>query len=99
MTPDYYYTIEKSSVAEFKDRGSRFLAYAFPIMDAGDFRNRLHGLKDEHPKATHHCFAYRLGTDGNTFRSNDDGEPSGTAGKSILGQIDTKQLTNVAVIV
>jgi uncharacterized YigZ family protein len=59
----------------------------------------LQGLKEEHPKAAHHCFAYRLGFDGNNFRSSDDGEPSGAAGKPILGQIDSKQLVNVAVIV
>jgi uncharacterized YigZ family protein len=96
---DYYYTIEKPAVAEFKDRGSKFIAYAFPITDSPDFKKRLQDLKNEHPKAVHHCFAYRLGTDGNNFRSSDDGEPSGTAGKPILGQIDSKQLTNVAVIV
>jgi len=99
MSSDYYYTIEKSAAAEFKDRGSKFIAYAFPIKDSTDFKSRLQGLKEEHPKASHHCFAYRLGTDGNNFRSSDDGEPSGTAGKPILGQIDSKQLTNVAVIV
>ena len=95
----YYYTIEKGATAEFKDRGSRFLAYAFPIQTIDDFKKRLKELKEEHPKAVHHCFAYRLGTDGKNFRSNDDGEPSGTAGKPILGQIDSKQLTNVALIV
>ena len=56
-------------------------------------------MKEENPKAAHHCFAYRLGVDGNNFRSSDDGEPSGSAGKPILGQIDSKQLTNVAVII
>jgi uncharacterized YigZ family protein len=56
-------------------------------------------LKEEHPKAAHHCFAYRMGTDGNNFRSSDDGEPSGSAGKPILGQVDSKQLTNIAVVV
>jgi len=99
MSSDYYYTIERSATAEFKDRGSKFIAYAFPITDAGEFKKRLKELKDDHPKAVHHCFAYRLGIDGNNFRSSDDGEPAGTAGKPILGQIDSKQLTNVAVIV
>ncbi len=56
-------------------------------------------LKEEHPKAVHHCFAYRIGTDGNNFRSSDDGEPSGSAGKPILGQIDNKKLTNTAIVV
>lgn len=96
---DFFYTIEKESLAEFKDRGSRFLAYAFPINNTNDFRLRLKQLKDEHHKAVHYCFAYRIGTDGNTFRSSDDGEPSGSAGRPIMGQIDSKELTNVAIIV
>ncbi len=96
---DYYFTIEKSSVAEFKDRGSRFIGYAFPIESVSDFKERLAEIKKEHPKATHHCFAYRVGLDGNTFRVADDGEPSGSAGRPILGQIDSKQLVNVLVIV
>jgi uncharacterized YigZ family protein len=96
---DFYLTIEKASLAEFKDRGSRFLAYAFPVGSAGDFKKRLKELKEEHPKAAHHCFAYRIGTDGNNFRSSDDGEPAGTAGRPILGQIDSKELTNTAIIV
>lgn len=96
---NHYYTIDKPSVAEFKDRGSKFLAYAFPIRTVDDFKKRLKELKEEHPKAVHHCFAYRIGTDKNNFRSSDDGEPSGSAGKPILGQIDSKELTNLAVIV
>ncbi|HEU4633284.1 MAG TPA: YigZ family protein, partial [Flavisolibacter sp.] len=96
---NYYNTIEKPSSAEFKDRGSRFLAYAFPIQSVDDFKKRLKNLKEEHPKAAHHCFAYRTGTDGNTFRAGDDGEPSGSAGKPILGQIDSKELTNIGVVV
>jgi uncharacterized YigZ family protein len=96
---EYYQTIDKPSSAEFKDRGSKFIAFAFPIETADDFKKQLQVLKKEHPKAVHHCFAYRIGTDGNNFRSADDGEPSGTAGKPILGQIDSKQFTNVAVIV
>jgi uncharacterized YigZ family protein len=99
MTNDYYRTIEKPSTAEHKDRGSRFIAYAFPITDINEFKQRLAEIKKEHPKATHHCFAYRIGLDGTNFRSNDDGEPSGSAGKPILGQIDSRQLTNVLVIV
>jgi len=99
MSPDYYYTIDRSASAEFKDRGSKFIAYAFPIGNVADFKKQLKELKDEHPKAAHHCFAYRIGTDGNVFRSSDDGEPSGSAGKPILGQIDSKQLTDVTVIV
>lgn len=97
--PDHYYTIEKPSFTEFKERGSRFLAYAFPIQSVDDFKIQLKKLKEEHPKATHHCFAYRIGTDGNNFRANDDGEPSGSAGKPILGQLDSRQLINVAVVV
>jgi len=96
---DFYSTISQSSIAEFKDRGSRFLAYAYPIESIIDFKERLQELKKEHAKAVHHCFAYRLGLDGNNFRVSDDGEPSGTAGKPILGQIDSKGLTNVLVIV
>lgn len=96
---EHYNTIEKPSLAEFKDRGSRFLAYAFPVQTTEDFKKRLKELKEEHPKAAHHCFAYRMGIDGNNFRSSDDGEPSGSAGKPILGQIDSKQLTNTAIVV
>jgi uncharacterized YigZ family protein len=96
---DTYNTIEKEATAEYKDRGSRFLAYAFPIQSADDFKKRLKGIKEAHPKAAHHCFAYRLGTDMNNFRAGDDGEPSGSAGKPILGQIDSKELTNTAVVV
>ncbi len=96
---DFYTTIEKSSNAEFKDRGSKFFAFAFPIKSAEEFRAALQVLKKDHPKAVHHCFAYRIGTDGNNFRSSDDGEPSGTAGKPILGQIDSKGVTDLAVVV
>ncbi|MBZ4191141.1 IMPACT family protein [Niabella beijingensis] len=96
---NYYQTIEASGQAEFKDRGSRFIAIAYPLKDADDFKKILAAVKKEHPKANHHCFAYRLGTDGNTFRVSDAGEPSGTAGRPILGQIDSRQVTNVLVVV
>ncbi|NNV54645.1 IMPACT family protein [Limnovirga soli] len=96
---DFYQTIAQNGQAEFKDRGSRFIAYTFPIQHTDDFKNCLQQLKKEHPKAVHHCFAYRLGVDGNSFRVSDDGEPSGTAGKPILGQIDSKGLTNLLIVV
>lgn len=99
MTSDYYNTIEKPSVAEYRDRGSKFIAYTFPVIDVNDFKEKLAWVKKEHPKATHHCFAYRLGLDGNNFRVSDDGEPSGSAGRPILGQIDSKQVTNTLIIV
>ena len=96
---EFFYTIDKPAVAEFKDRGSRFIAMAFPAETKDDFKKHLAFVKTEHPKATHYCFAYRLGLDGNNFRSGDDGEPSGTAGKPILAQIDSKELTNALIIV
>jgi len=96
---DFYYTIEKEATAEFKDRGSKFIGYAFPVGSVETFKEKLNEVKKLHPKATHHCFAYRLGLDGNTFRVSDDGEPSGSAGRPILGQIDSKELVNVLVVV
>ena len=96
---DYYNTIETTGTAEFKDRGSKFIALAFPVKTVADFKNILATVKKEHPKANHHCFAYRLGTTMNDFRVSDDGEPSGTAGRPILGQIDSKDATNILIIV
>lgn len=96
---DHYFTIETPAIAEFKDRGSKFIAYCFPIKKPEDFKAHIQTLKKENPKANHHCFAYRLGIDGNHFRSSDDGEPSGSAGKPILGQIDAKNLTDLMIVV
>lgn len=96
---DYYFTIESNGIAEFKDRGSRFVAYSFPFNNSGDLKKHLQYLKKQHPKASHYCFAYRSGIEGNNFRSGDDGEPSGTAGKIILGQIDSKELTDILLVV
>ncbi len=95
----FFYTIDQLATAEFKDRGSRFIAYAFPVQDATEVKLKLQDLKKEHPKAVHHCFAYRLGMDENNFRTVDDGEPAGTAGKPILGQIDSRHLTNICIVV
>ena len=99
MTEDFFYTVGTNGSAEFKDRGSKFLALSYPIETVADFKKIIEQIKKEHPKANHHCFAWRLGLDGNSFRVSDDGEPSGTAGKPILGQIDSKQLTNTLVVV
>ncbi|RYY60880.1 MAG: YigZ family protein [Chitinophagaceae bacterium] len=96
---EYFMTIESGAMAEFRDKGSRFLAYTFPLADQSAFKEKLAELKKEHPKATHHCFAYRIGLTGDQWRVSDDGEPSGTAGRPILGQIDSKQLTNMGIVV
>ncbi|MCC6635711.1 MAG: YigZ family protein [Chitinophagaceae bacterium] len=96
---EFYFTIAQESKAEYKDRGSRFLAFAFPVQDVEECKKQVATLKKIHTKAVHHCFAYKLGLDGNNFRANDDGEPAGSAGKPILGQINSKQLTNVLVVV
>src|SRR4051794_33870893 len=99
MNPDHYYTIEKESAAEFKDRGSKFIGYAFPVTTINECKEKLAAIKKEHPKATHHCFAYRIGIDGMNYRVSDDGEPSGSAGRPILGQIDSRQVINTLIIV
>jgi uncharacterized YigZ family protein len=99
MTNEVYYTVERMTTAEFKDRGSRFIAYACPVKTSDDFKATLNAIKKDHPKATHYCFAYRIGLDGNQFRVSDGGEPSGSAGRPILGQIDSKALVNVLVVV
>jgi len=96
---DTYKTISGESYGEFKDRGSKFQAYAFPVYTEAEWQERLEEVRKLHPKGRHHCYAYRLGLDGNEFRANDDGEPSGTAGRPILGQIDSFELTNVIIIV
>jgi len=94
-----YKTLAGTATAEFKDRGSKFLSYAYPVTTTADIKEKLQALKKEHPKAAHHCYAWRLGVDGTRYRANDDGEPSGSAGKPILGQIDSAGLTNMLVVV
>lgn len=94
-----YKTLAEPRTAEFKDRGSKFLAYAYPILSVDDVKLKLQALKKEHPKANHHCVAFRIGIDGKLFRASDDGEPSGSAGRPMLGQIDSVGLTNTLVIV
>ncbi len=94
-----YTTIAGHATGDFRDRGSKFLAYAWPIASSDDIKAHLQALKKEHPKAVHHCYAWRLGIDGHLFRANDDGEPSGSAGRPILGQLDSLGLTNILVVV
>ena len=96
---DTYFTLKKALTGEFRDKGSRFLSYAQAVLTEADIKEFLNSIKEIHPKATHHCYAYRLGMDKYKYRANDDGEPSGTAGKPILGQIDSKGLTNTMVII
>lgn len=94
-----YQTLSAPSQAEFKDKGSRFIAYAYPVLTTDEVKTIVDNLRQEHHKARHWCYAYRLGVDGNQFRANDDGEPSGSAGRPILGQIDSFELTDCLVVV
>ena len=96
---DSYHTIAAPATGEFKDRGSKFFGYAYPVRTEEEALVCLDMLRKEHFKARHHCFAWRFGTDGSRFRANDDGEPSGTAGRPILGQIDAFGLTDVFIVV
>jgi len=99
MLTDSYQTIASPSEGEYKEKGSKFLAYAYPMDAESDLDGFMASLRDIHPKARHYCYAYKLGLDGTRFRANDDGEPSGTAGKPIYGQILSFGLTNVCIIV
>ena len=96
---DLYRTIKFPSEGQFRDKGSRFLGFAFPVDHEEDIRERISDLKKRYHDARHHCYAWRLGTDMEQYRVNDDGEPSGTAGKPILGQIRSRELTQVLVVV
>ena len=96
---DSYRTLSMPSMGEFKDRGSKFIAYAWPVHTEEEALAHLEALRKEHFKARHHCFAWRFGPDGARFRANDDGEPSGTAGRPMLGQLDAFGLTDVVVVV
>lgn len=96
---DCYLTIAHRAEGVLKDRSSRFLGYAFPVQTVEEVKNYVEQLKKEHHAARHHCYAYRIGALGETFRANDDGEPSGSAGRPILGQIDSRGLSDVLVVV
>lgn len=96
---DTYNTIKAPSQGTYKEKGSKFLAYAYPICTEDEVKEHVQILKKEYFDARHHCYAYRLGGKGEQFRSNDDGEPSGTAGKPILGQLLSHEITNILVVV
>lgn len=96
---DTYLTIEKPAEIIFKDKGSKFLAYIFPVQNEQQIKDILNQLRKEHHTANHHCYAYRLGADKQNYRANDDGEPNNTAGKPILGQIQSADLTDVLIVV
>ena len=96
---DTYRSIEAASEGLFKDNGSRFIALAYPVETEDQVRDIVAGLKKEYHDARHHCYAYRLGHLGDRFRANDDGEPSGSAGRPILGQIDSAGLSDILVVV
>ncbi|MEC8610918.1 MAG: YigZ family protein [Bacteroidota bacterium] len=96
---DSYQQLSSFSKGLYKDKGSKFVAYCFPVKNEEDVKQRLAEVKKEEYAARHHCYAYILHPDQSTQRDNDDGEPSNTAGKPILGQILSRNLTNTLVIV
>ncbi len=98
-TKDTYKSIAGPAEGLFKDNGSRFIALAFPVETEAEVKETVQRLKKEYHDARHHCYAYRLGLDGEPWRANDDGEPTGSAGRPILGQIDSDGLSDVLVVV
>ncbi len=99
MMEDTFKTISCQSEGLFKDKGSKFIAYAFPVSTEDEIKEIIQHLKKEHHSARHHCYAWRLGHEKLHFRANDDGEPSSTAGKPILGQIQSFDVTNILIVV
>lgn len=96
---DIYKTIESPAETAIRERSSKFLAYAYPVTDAEQVKEYLDELRKKYYDATHHCYAYRIGPQGEEFRANDDGEPSGTAGKPILGQMMSREVTDCLIVV
>ncbi len=96
---DSYNSIQKSSEGLFKDKGSKFLSFAFPVVSEDEIKEIISDIKKQYHNARHHCYAYKLGADNNNFRVNDDGEPSGTAGKPIYGQMLSNELSDILIVV
>ncbi|PXY02871.1 YigZ family protein [Marinifilum breve] len=99
MSNDTYKTISQQSEGLYKEKGSKFITYAYPVSTEEEIKEHIAKLKKEYYDARHHCYAYMLGADKKNFRANDDGEPSSTAGKPILGQILSNDLTNILIVV
>ena len=99
MISDFYHTIEKTSEGYFKDKGSKFYAYAYPLKKEEEVKEIINRLKKENHSARHFCYAWRLGKEEIRFRANDDGEPSSSAGKPILGQLLSHDLTDILIVV
>jgi uncharacterized YigZ family protein len=99
MLNDTYKTIKAPCEGIYKEKGSKFLAFAFPVTSETEIKNHVDSIKKGYYDARHHCYAYILGPDKATYRANDDGEPSGTAGRPIHGQLLSKDITNTLVIV
>ena len=99
MATDTYKTISAPAESLYKEKSSKFLIYAYPVLNEEQIRKHLEVLHKQHYNATHHCYAWRLGFRGETFRANDDGEPSSTAGKPILGQLLSNEVTNCLIVV
>lgn len=96
---DSYLTLEAPAEAAGRERSSKFLSFAYPVQSEEQIREHLDALRKRYYDATHHCYAWRLGVAGETFRANDDGEPSGTAGKPILGQMLSRGVTDALIVV
>lgn len=96
---DVYRTLAGDSEAVLRERSSKFLAFAYHVEDEEQIRERLDALRKKYYDATHHCYAWRLGPKGETFRANDDGEPSSTAGRPILGQLLSNEVTDALIVV
>ena len=96
---DSYLTIEADAEAIFKEKSSKFLCYAFHVENEEQIASHLERLRKQYYDATHHCYAWRLGPFGEKFRANDDGEPSSTAGKPILGQMLSNEITDCLIVV
>lgn len=99
MESDTYLTIKSFSQGLYKEKGSRFVSFAYPVFSLEQIKPVIDKIKKEHHDARHHCYAYMLGQERQVYRTNDDGEPSGTAGRPILGQINSHGLTNILIVV